>query len=104
MNAVAILIACAWAVAYMRRMEDLKYLRNGVSFVLQNAVSAGAGLYTALDVATNGVQVLHGFMAITAGLYLLRSRDTYIEEISKPMELREIDGSQLHRASGGRKS
>jgi len=104
MNAIALIIAVALAAAYLRRMEQLHYLRNGVSFVLQNAVGAIAGIYSAWDVAMNGAQVTHALMAAMAGLYLLRSRETYVEEISKPMELREIDGRHLGRVSGGRKS
>ena len=104
MNTVAMLITATIAAVYLRRMEQLHYLRNGVSFVLQNAIGAIAGIYSTWDVAVNGAQVLHVLLAVMASLYLLRSRDTYVEEISKPMELREIDGSNLGRVSGGRKS
>lgn len=104
MNAIALIVVVAIAAAYLRRMERLHYLRNGVSFVLQNASGAISGIYSAWDVAVHGLEVTHALMAIMAGLYLLRSRETYVEEISKPMELREIDGRNLGRVSGGRKS
>lgn len=103
MNTVAMLVTAAIAAAYLRRMEQLHYMRNGVSFVLQNAIGAIAGIYSTWDVAVNGAEVTHALMVLMAGLYLLRSRDTYVEEISKPMELREIDGRHLGRVSGGSK-
>lgn len=103
MNAIALIVVIVIAGAYLRRMEQLHYLRNGVSFVLQNAAGAISGIYSAWDVASHGVEVTHALMAIMAGLYLLRSRDTYVEEITKPMDLHEIDDRHLRRISGGRK-
>ncbi|NBW08276.1 MAG: hypothetical protein EBR82_09635 [Caulobacteraceae bacterium] len=104
MNTVAMLITATIAAVYLRRMEQLHYLRNGVSFVLQNAAGAIGGIYSTWDIATSGLSVMHGLMVIMSTLYLIRSQDTYFEEVTKPAPLDDIDDRHLGRVSGGRKS
>lgn len=103
MNAMVMVITASIALAYMRRMEQLLYARNGVTFVLQNAISAGSGIYSTWDVATSGVEVSHVLICAMSILYLIRSRDTYFEEVTKPMELDVLDDRDFSRIGGGRK-
>lgn len=96
MNAVLSLAMAGLALAYIMRMERLQYFRNGVTFVAQNAVGAAASVYCTWDVQTNGATVVHVLLAIMAGLYLLRSRETYQCEISRPMELEAHDLTTIY--------
>ncbi len=103
MSAIFMIATVALAALYLRRMEQLLYLRNGVSFVLQNAAGAIGGIYSTWDIATSGLSVMHGLMVLMSTLYLIRSQDTYFEEVTKPAPLDEIDDRHLRRVSGGRK-
>ena len=100
MNEFAAMIAAWIAVLYFGRMKNLNFFEHELSFVAQNIVSGGACVYSAYHLAQYGLDVGSLFTTLMGALYLLRSRDTYVEAITKPADL---DGHDLTNAVWWRK-
>jgi hypothetical protein len=100
MDAFLILACAVMAVVYIRRVNELLYGQNDWSFVFQQSMTAVSCIIAGLDCHLHGWSAIAFMAPITAGLYLLRSHDTFKFETTKPCGLDEIDMRDLTNVYG----
>lgn len=99
MNEFAAALCFLLFIAYFPRTIVLQYGVHDWTFVAQNVLGCTVCLYSSYALWTEGLMFLCIVAPLMAGLYLLRSRETYREAKTGPIP---FDDQAHHHVYGGR--
>lgn len=108
MTTLAAILYAGLALAYLLRMDLLRFKLHEPSFVAQNILSGIACLYSAYSIVESGWSPLAVIAPAMAGLYWIRSKEAFKSATSPDVprrrhtdfaELSEIDWQHI---SGGK--